>query len=175
MRRAKHVGGNDDCPILATDLKDELSLMGPPQLDPHCRLGLPGTGWLWHRDSGNQRRSARCRAHGSNRDEEFHPRTASHLPGCRATIRPRAEGSRYLSLSRATYLVLRDQEVRSRLHRQSITHRPSRKGRRTYHVLVLKAQLAVPDTSAFIHLDCKCWGAENERDLLVAMSSQGSR
>lgn len=34
-----------------------------------------------------------------------------------------------------------------------------------YRVLILKTKLAIPYTSAFIHLGCKYWGAEDERNL----------
>jgi hypothetical protein len=64
-------------------------------------------------------------------------------------------------------------EVQSRLHQSLIDE--VAKDAAQYHVLVLKTQLAVPYTSVFIHLDCKYWSAENERDLRAAMSSQGSQ
>ena len=69
--------------------------------------------------------------------------------------------------------VLHDYEVQSRLH-QSLIDQVA-KDAAQYHVLVLKTQLAVPYTSVFIHLDCKYWSAENERDLRAAMGSQGSQ
>ena len=69
--------------------------------------------------------------------------------------------------------VLHDYEVQSRLHQSLIDE--VAKDAAQYHVLVLKTQLAVPYTSVFIHLDCKYWSAESERDLRAAMSSQGSR
>ena len=69
--------------------------------------------------------------------------------------------------------VLHDYEVQSRLHQSLIDE--VAKDASQYHVLVLKTQLAVPYTSVFIHLDCKYWSAENERDLRAAMSSQGSQ
>ena len=69
--------------------------------------------------------------------------------------------------------VLHEYEVQSRLH-QSLIDEIAKDAAR-YHVLVLKTQLAVPYTSVFIHLDCKYWSAENERDLRAAMSSQGSQ
>jgi len=64
-------------------------------------------------------------------------------------------------------------DVESRLHQSLIDE--VAKDAAKYHVLVLKTQLAVPYTSVFIHLDCKYWSAENERDLRTAMSSQGSQ
>ena len=69
--------------------------------------------------------------------------------------------------------VLHDYQVQSRLHQSLIDE--VAKDAAQYHVLVLKTQLAVPYTSVFIHLDCKYWSAENERDLRVALSSQGSQ
>ena len=69
--------------------------------------------------------------------------------------------------------VLHDYEVQSRLHQSLIDQ--IAKDAAQYHVLVLKTQLAVPYTSVFIHLDCKYWSAENERDLRAAMRSQGSQ
>lgn len=69
--------------------------------------------------------------------------------------------------------VLDGYEVQSRLH-QSLIDEVAQDGAR-YHVFILKTQLAVPYTSVFIHLDCKYWSAENERDLRAAMSSRGSQ
>ena len=69
--------------------------------------------------------------------------------------------------------VLQDYQVQSRLHQSLIDE--VAKDAAQYHVLVLKTQLAVPYTSVFIHLDCKYWSTENERDLRAAMSSQGSQ
>src|SRR5215469_8579849 len=69
--------------------------------------------------------------------------------------------------------ILHDYGVKSRLH-QSLIDEIAKDGAQ-YHVLVLKTQLAVPYTSVFIHLDCKYWSEENERDLRTAMSSQGSQ
>lgn len=69
--------------------------------------------------------------------------------------------------------VLHDHEVQSRLH-QSLIDEVS-KDAAQYHVLVLKTRQTVPYTSVFIHLDCKYWSAENERDLRAAMGSQGSQ
>jgi hypothetical protein len=69
--------------------------------------------------------------------------------------------------------VLHDYEVHSRLHQSLIDE--VAKDSSQYHVLILKSQLAVPYTSVFIHLDCKYWSAQDERDLRGAMSSQGSK
>ena len=69
--------------------------------------------------------------------------------------------------------VLHDYQVQSRLHQSLIDE--VAKDAAQYHVLVLKTQLTVPYTSVFIHLDCKYWSAENERDLRAAMRSQGSQ
>src|SRR5215475_5248470 len=69
--------------------------------------------------------------------------------------------------------IFHDYKVQSRLH-QSLIDEVAKDGA-LYHVLVLKTQLAVPYTSVFIHLDCKYWSADNERDLRAAMSSRGSQ
>jgi hypothetical protein len=69
--------------------------------------------------------------------------------------------------------VLHDYEIHSRLHQSLIDE--VAKDSALYHVLILKSQLAIPYTSVFIHLDCKYWSAEDERDLRAAMSSQGSK
>jgi hypothetical protein len=69
--------------------------------------------------------------------------------------------------------VLHEYKVQSRLHQSLIDE--VAKDAVKYHVLVLKTQLAVPYTSVFIHLDCKYWSEENERDLRSAMGSQGSQ
>ena len=69
--------------------------------------------------------------------------------------------------------LLHDYQVQSRVH-QSLIDEVAKDGA-LYHVLVLKTQLAVPYTSVFIHLDCKYWSADNERELRAAMSSQGSQ
>lgn len=66
--------------------------------------------------------------------------------------------------------LLHDYEVQSRLH-QTLIDEVARDGAQ-YRVLILKTQLAVPYTSVFIHLDCKYWSAEDERDLRAAMSSR---
>jgi len=68
---------------------------------------------------------------------------------------------------------LHDYEVHSRLH-QSLIDEVAKDGTQ-YHVLILKSQLTIPYTSVFIHLDCKYWSAEDERDLRSAMSSQRSQ
>lgn len=67
---------------------------------------------------------------------------------------------------------LHDFEVNQRLH-QSLIDEVAKDGAQ-YHVLILKTNLAVPYTSLFIHLDCKYWSAENERDLRQAMSAGSS-
>jgi hypothetical protein len=69
--------------------------------------------------------------------------------------------------------LLQEYEVHSRLH-QSLIEEVAKDGT-LYHVLILKTKLAIPYTSVFIHLDCKYWGPENERDLREVMSSHGLR
>ncbi|HEX6802687.1 MAG TPA: hypothetical protein VF133_03330 [Terriglobales bacterium] len=59
--------------------------------------------------------------------------------------------------------------VQSRLHQALIDE--IAKDSAQYHVLILKTRLAIPYTSVFIHLDCKYWSAEDERNLRQAMSS----
>ena len=68
--------------------------------------------------------------------------------------------------------LLNHYEVTSRLH-QSLIDEVAKDGEQ-YRVLILKTNLAIPYTSIFIHLDCKYWSAENERDLRKAMNSHGS-
>jgi hypothetical protein len=68
---------------------------------------------------------------------------------------------------------LRDYQVESRLH-QALIDEVAKDGAQ-YHVLILKTQLAIPYTSVFIHLDCKYWSTENERDLRATMSSHASQ
>jgi hypothetical protein len=41
---------------------------------------------------------------------------------------------------------------------------------KTFHVLVLKTNMAIPYTSVFIRLDCKYWGADAEKRLRKAMA-----
>lgn len=67
--------------------------------------------------------------------------------------------------------LLRDYKVNSRLH-QSLIDDVAKDGA-LYHVLILKTKLAIPYTSVFIHLDCKYWNDQNERDLREAMRSHG--
>jgi hypothetical protein len=65
--------------------------------------------------------------------------------------------------------LLRGYEVNSRLHQSLIDE--VGKDSAQYRVLILKTKLAIPYTSVFIHLDCKYWGAEDERDLREAIHS----
>ena len=65
--------------------------------------------------------------------------------------------------------LLHDYEVKPRLH-QALIDDVAKDGA-LYHVLILKTRLAIPYTSVFIHLDCKYWGAQDERELREAMSS----
>jgi len=44
---------------------------------------------------------------------------------------------------------------------------------KTFHVLVLKTNMAIPYTSVFIRLDCKYWGADQEQDLRNRMKAAG--
>jgi hypothetical protein len=69
--------------------------------------------------------------------------------------------------------LLHDYGVQPRLHQALIDE--IAKDSAQYHILILKTRLAIPYTSVFIHLDCKYWSAEDERDLRQAMSSQASR
>jgi hypothetical protein len=65
--------------------------------------------------------------------------------------------------------LLQDYEVHSRLH-QALIDGVGKDGAQ-YHVLILKTRATIPYSSAFIHLDCKYWSAENERNLREAMGS----
>lgn len=67
--------------------------------------------------------------------------------------------------------LLHEHTVSSRLHQLLIDE--IAKDSAQYHVLILKSKLAIPYSSVFIHLDCRYWSAEDERDLRAAMSSQG--
>jgi len=67
--------------------------------------------------------------------------------------------------------LLHDYAVNSRLHQSLIDE--VGKDSAQYRVLILKTNLAIPYTSVFIHLDCKYWGAEDERDLREIMHSHG--
>ena len=40
---------------------------------------------------------------------------------------------------------------------------------KSFHVLVLKTQMAIPYTSVFLQLDCRYWSAESEARLRKAM------
>ena len=63
--------------------------------------------------------------------------------------------------------LLHDYEVHSRLHQLLIDE--IAKDSEQYHVLVLKTRLTIPYTSVFVHLDCKYWSADNERNLREMM------
>lgn len=67
--------------------------------------------------------------------------------------------------------LLHDYQVTSRLH-QSLIDEVAKDGAQ-YRVLILKTNLAIPYTSVFIHLDCKYWSAEDERELRESMRSHG--
>ncbi|HZR63586.1 MAG TPA: hypothetical protein VFA85_00470 [Terriglobales bacterium] len=64
-------------------------------------------------------------------------------------------------------------EVNSQLHQSLIDQIAKDSGQ--YRVLILKTNLAIPYTSVFIHLDCKYWGADDEREMREKMRSQGVR
>jgi hypothetical protein len=72
-------------------------------------------------------------------------------------------------------------QIATRLHDLEVNHRPHQslidevaKDGTQYHVLILKTNLAIPYTSLFIHLDCKYWSAEDERELRKAMRISSS-
>jgi hypothetical protein len=69
--------------------------------------------------------------------------------------------------------LLHDYRVSSRLH-QSLIDEVAKDGAQ-YRVLILKTNLAIPYTSVFIHLDCKYWSAEDERELREEMRSHDAR
>jgi hypothetical protein len=43
-----------------------------------------------------------------------------------------------------------------------------------YRVLVLKTTMTIPYSSVFIRLDCKYWGAEDEKRLRAKMAAAGA-
>jgi len=65
--------------------------------------------------------------------------------------------------------LLHDYEVHSRLHQALIDD--IAKDSEQYHVLVLKTRLTIPYTSLFVHLDCRYWSADNERNLREMMGA----
>ena len=67
--------------------------------------------------------------------------------------------------------LLHGYEVDSRLHQSLIDEIGKDSGQ--YRVLILKTNLAIPYTSVFIHLDCKYWGADDERELRQEMGAKG--
>lgn len=67
--------------------------------------------------------------------------------------------------------LLQGYEVSSRLHQSLIDE--IAKDSAQYHVLILKSNLAIPYTSVFIHLDCKYWSADDEREMRDEMRSKG--
>jgi hypothetical protein len=69
--------------------------------------------------------------------------------------------------------LLHDYEVHTRLHQSLIDE--IAKDSEQYHVLILKTQLTLPYTSVFVHLDCKYWSADNERNLRVRMGPEAAR
>lgn len=68
--------------------------------------------------------------------------------------------------------LLHDYEVHSRLHQSLIDD--IAKDSEQYHVLVLKTRLTIPYTSVFVHLDCRYWSADNERNLREMMGAPQS-
>lgn len=67
--------------------------------------------------------------------------------------------------------LLHGYEVDSRLHQSLIDEIGKDSGQ--YRVLILKTNLAIPYTSVFIHLDCKYWGAADEREMRQEMLAKG--
>jgi L-fucose mutarotase/ribose pyranase (RbsD/FucU family) len=65
--------------------------------------------------------------------------------------------------------LLHDYEVHSRLHQSLIDE--IAKDSAQYHVLILKTHLTLPYTSVFVHLDCKYWSTDNERNLREMMGA----
>jgi hypothetical protein len=60
-------------------------------------------------------------------------------------------------------------------NRVSTSHSSTKSQRTEHNTMSSFSKLAVPYTSVFIHLDCKYWSAENERDLRAKMSSRASQ
>jgi len=69
--------------------------------------------------------------------------------------------------------LLHDYEVHSRLHQSLIDE--IAKDSAQYHVLIIKTHLTLPYTSVFVHLDCKYWSADNERNLREMMGAPTHR
>lgn len=67
---------------------------------------------------------------------------------------------------------LRGRSIQSLPHEQ-ILGMISEAGK-TYKVLVLKTNMAMPYTSVFLRLDCKYWGPEDEQKLRQVMKAGGS-
>lgn len=67
--------------------------------------------------------------------------------------------------------VLKGQRVTSLPHSEIIDKLDE--AGQTFHVLLLKSDLALPYTSVFIRLECGYWSAEAEKELRVAIESAG--
>jgi hypothetical protein len=72
-------------------------------------------------------------------------------------------------------------EVASLLHGYSIDSQPHAamlsqidETGKQYRVLVLKTTMTIPYSSVFIRLDCKYWGAEDEKRLRAKMAAAGA-
>lgn len=73
------------------------------------------------------------------------------------------------------------ESLRKTLHGSSIQSLPHEQilgmiseAGKTYKVLVLKTNMAMPYTSVFLQLDCKYWGPEDEQKLRQAIKASGS-
>lgn len=64
--------------------------------------------------------------------------------------------------------LLRGHPVQSELHEELLSDVD--KAGKTYRVLILKTNLAIPYTSVFFQLDCKYWGADAEKRLRAKMA-----
>jgi hypothetical protein len=65
--------------------------------------------------------------------------------------------------------ILQGYDVQSQPH-EAILKAIDKEGR-TFHVLVLKTNMAIPYTSVFIRLDCKYWSADQEKRLRAKMAT----
>jgi D-ribose pyranose/furanose isomerase RbsD len=65
--------------------------------------------------------------------------------------------------------ILANDEIKSLPHEQLLSKVDETA--KTFKVLILKTNMAIPYTSVFLQLDCKYWSAESEQKLRQAMSA----
>ena len=69
--------------------------------------------------------------------------------------------------------ILQNDEIKSLPHEQLLSKVDETA--KTFRVLILKTNMAIPYTSVFLQLDCKYWSAESEQKLRQAMSSDSKQ